>query len=199
MTTAAAGLRTHAGTRQAPETEPGLLPESGARAGGARPRSRPVHGSVVLRLLPAQPWPRAAWASRLPVSGTSPARARAHTELFLSRCPNIPGGLTDMAVLVVSELVTNAYTAMETGPLSGIAGIDLSLRLFGDHLLIEVIDSSPRPPVPDLAESASAVGGRGLAVVDSLSEHQWGYFWCTGRKVVFCKLPLLHARTTEDD
>jgi anti-sigma regulatory factor (Ser/Thr protein kinase) len=131
------------------------------------------------------------------VSGTSPAKARADTRLFLSRCLDIPDGFADAAVLAVSELVTNAYTAMETGPVSGIACAALSLRLFGEHLLIEVIDSSLKPPVPDFSESAGAVSGRGLAVVDSLSEHQWGYFWRTGRKIVFCKLPT-HSPDSQD-
>jgi hypothetical protein len=95
-----------------------------------------------------------------------------------------------MAVLVVSELVTNAYTAMDIDPIAGICGIDLSLRLFDGHLLIEVIDSSPKPPIPNLDKNISATGGRGLAVVDDFSGHQWGYFWRTRRKVVFCMLPL---------
>jgi hypothetical protein len=73
-------------------------------------------------------------------------------------------------------------------PLSGIACIDLSLRLFDDHLLIEVIDSSQKSPMPNLANNPDAESWRGLAVVDSLS-HEWGYFWHIGRKVVFCTLP----------
>jgi anti-sigma regulatory factor (Ser/Thr protein kinase) len=175
----------HMGTRA---TTVQSSPESKARAAGTRPRLRPVHGSVVLGLLPAEPQPRAAWASLLPVSRASAAKAREDTNLFLANCQDIPDDLGDVAVLLVSELVTNAYKAMGEEPLSGVTCIELSLRLFGGHLLIEVIDSSPKPPVPNLTPNAHEEGGRGLAVVDGLSQ-QWGYFWRTGRKVVYCILP----------
>jgi anti-sigma regulatory factor (Ser/Thr protein kinase) len=95
--------------------------------------------------------------------------------------------------LLVSELVTNAFEAMSANPSSGIACIELSLRLFEDHLLIEVIDSSPKAPVPRLTCDAEAENGRGLAVVDHVSQ-EWGYFWRTGRKVVYCILPLEAAQ-----
>jgi anti-sigma regulatory factor (Ser/Thr protein kinase) len=180
MTAAAAtGPRADAHARQAPDT-------SAAGIHG-RPR-RPVQGSVILGLMPSQPQPQATWAALFPVAGTSPARARFATGLFLSNCRGIPDGLGDVAALLVSELVTNAYKAMNEEPFSGIACVELSLRLFGDRLLIEVIDSSPKPPVPNLAENAQGEGGRGLAVVDGLSE-EWGYFWRTDRKVVYCTLP----------
>jgi anti-sigma regulatory factor (Ser/Thr protein kinase) len=123
------------------------------------------------------------------VSKKTPAQARQDTRIFLKNCPGITEELTDPATLLVSELVTNAHNAMLAEPLSGIACIELSLRLFDDHLLIEVIDSSPKPPVPNLANDAEAEGQRGLAVVDGLSQ-EWGYFWRTGRKVVYSKLPL---------
>jgi hypothetical protein len=156
---------------------------------GTRLHRRPVHGSVVLGLLPSEPQPRAAWASLLRVSSTSPGKARDDTELFLANWQGIPDGFSDIAVLLVSELVTNAYKAMEMGPISGIACIELSLRLLNDHLLIEVIDSSPKTPAPNLTDDAEREGWRGLAVVDRLSQ-EWGYFWRMGRKVVFCKLSI---------
>lgn len=166
-----------------------LSAQSEARTVGARLHKRPVHGSMVLGLLPSQPQPRAAWASLLPASGASAATARDDTDLFLTNCQGIPGDFSDDAVLLVSELVSNAYKAMEIGPISGIACIELSLRLFDDHLLIEIIDSSPRAPAPNLTDDAEREGGRGLAVVDGLSR-EWGYFWRRGRKVVFCTVPL---------
>lgn len=161
----------------------------GARATGTRPRQRPVHGSVVLKLLPAQPDPRAAWASLLPVSEASPARARHDASFFLARCPGFSEDLEDVAVLVVSELVTNACQAMRAGPVTGPACVELSLRWFEDRLLVEVIDSSPRAPVLRPGGNAGAEGGRGLVVVDRLSA-EWGWFRRPGRKVVYCVLPL---------
>ncbi|MGH3279140.1 MAG: ATP-binding protein [Trebonia sp.] len=143
----------------------------------------------MLRLLPAQPDPRAAWASLLPVSEASPARARQGTWFFLANCSGISEDVEDVAVLVVSELVTNACQAMQAGSVTGPACIELSLRRFEDRLLVEVIDSSPKAPVPNLAGDAGAEGGRGLVVVDRLSG-EWGWFWRPGRKVVYCVLPL---------
>jgi hypothetical protein len=137
-----------------------LPPKPEAHAAGARLHRKPVHGSVVLGLMPSQPAPRAAWAYLYPVSDRSPSRARHDTEWFLAKCREIPDGFGEIAVLLVSELVTNAYKAMLTGPLTGIACIDLSLRLFRDHLLIEVIDSSPDVPVPKLAQDVPARGAK---------------------------------------
>jgi anti-sigma regulatory factor (Ser/Thr protein kinase) len=103
-----------------------------------------------------------------------------------------------VAILLVSELVTNAYQAMLGGPVSGIACIELSLRRFDDSLLIEVIDSSPRTPVLSLTSNAEAENGRGLAVVERLSD-EWGYFWRTKRKVVYCILPLATEKRTQGE
>lgn len=164
-----------------------LSPESGVRDAVARLRRSPVEGSVVLGILPSQPQPRAAWVSLLPLHSAAPATARGDTELFVTTCQGIPDHLAEDAVLVVSELVSNAYTAMEKEPFSGIPCIEFSLRLFDAHLLIEVIDSSTRSPKPDLTYDAERESGRGLVVVDRLSQ-EWGYFWRNGRKVVYCKL-----------
>jgi anti-sigma regulatory factor (Ser/Thr protein kinase) len=166
-----------------------LPPKSEARGVGMRLHRKPVHGSVFLGLMPSQPQPSAAWVALFPVSQKSPARARADVELFLANCSGIPDDFDDMVKLLVSELVTNAYKAMSIEPTAGIECIELSLRLFDDHLLIEVIDSSPKAPAPKLAEDAEALSSRGLAVVDHMSDGNWGWFWRSGRKVVFCKLP----------
>jgi hypothetical protein len=166
-----------------------LPPKPEARTVGTRLHRKPVHGSVFLGLMPSQPEPRAAWAALFPVSEKSPGRARAEAVLFLANCAGIPDDFDEIVTLLVSELVTNACKAMSVEPTAGIECIELSLRLFGDHLLIEVVDSSPKVPVPRLAEDAEALSSRGLAVVDHVSEGNWGWFWRTGRKVVFCKLP----------
>jgi anti-sigma regulatory factor (Ser/Thr protein kinase) len=166
-----------------------LSPKADAHAVGTRLRRRPVRGSVVLGLMPTQPQPQAAWANVYPVSDKAPRLGRLDTEMFLAHCSAIPDDAGETALLIVSELVTNAYKAMRDGAFSGIACIELSLRLFTDHLLIEVIDSSRTPPVPQPADDAEAEGGRGLAVVDALSR-EWGYFFRTGRKVVYVWCPL---------
>jgi anti-sigma regulatory factor (Ser/Thr protein kinase) len=136
--------------------------------------------------MPLQPHPKAAWAELFPVKPTSPEKAREVTRWFLGNCRSTGTDTIDTAVLLVSELVTNAYFAT-TETTSGISCIDLSLRLFNNHrLLIEVTDSSPRAPVL-AASGPDAINGRGLRLVDELS-HQWGYFWHRGRKVVYAIL-----------
>ena len=72
-----------------------------------------------------------------------------------------PGSVDD-AVLIVSELATNAITAAPDTPFLVAVRVDP-----GSHPVIEVHDSSPDPPVllePDLRSE----GGRGLPVVDAL-------------------------------
>jgi hypothetical protein len=170
----------------------------GASSIDTRLRRTPVDGSVVLGLMPSQPQPRAAWEVLLKVSDESPALARRDTRLFLATCPDIPAALCDMAVLLVSELATNAYRAMlPIGHPSGAACIDLSLRLFHDRLLVEVTDASPKVPAPRLADDPEAESRRGLAVVDSLSR-EWGYFRHAGRKTVFCELSLTPGEDTDN-
>ena len=153
-------------------------------------RGHPVSGSAITGFLPSEPQPRAAWASLLPVSSKSPAKARDDTEIFMMSCRSaVSDDLSDVAVLLVSELVTNAFKAMKMEPVSSIGFIELFLRLFGDRLLIEVGDSSPKIPAPNLNYDAEREGWRGLAVVSHLSQ-EWGYFWRSGRKIVFCTLSL---------
>jgi hypothetical protein len=109
---------------------------------------------------------------------------------------------------VVSELVANAVkamaVAMASGSFAGPAFAELSLRLFPRHFLIEVIDSSPKIPVPKLETDPEALDRRGLALVDALSEI-WGWNWHMrrSRKIVWCKLAVTadetQVRTTEHE
>jgi anti-sigma regulatory factor (Ser/Thr protein kinase) len=141
--------------------------------------------------MPLQPRPRAAWVALYPVEATSSKAARETTRWFLGNC-NLTDDAIETAVLVVSELVTNAYKAMQ-GQAIGLACIDLSLRLFPTRLLIEVTDSSPLSPV--LSESDfRAEGGRGLTAVDALSDSKWGFYWQQGRKIVYAILEPIDTR-----
>ena len=161
------------------------LPQRVTSNRGAR-LDKPVFGSVALRQMPLQPHPKEALSELFPVEPTSPEKAREVTRWFLVNRHSISTDTIDIVVLLVSELVTNAYIAM-TEVTSGIFCIDLSLRLFNnDRLLIEVTDSSPRVPLLQ-AIGPDSVNGRGLALVDNLS-HQWGYFWHCDRKVVYASI-----------
>jgi anti-sigma regulatory factor (Ser/Thr protein kinase) len=157
---------------------------------------RPVTGSLVLSLRPISPKPRAAWSRMLPVSTSAPEQARHETKWFLRKCQDAPPeDLIQDAVLLSSELVTNAYLAMANyDALSGQApgtAVEFSLRLFDDRLLIEVIDTSPKIPVLNPPCDGCAESGRGLGIVESLCD-DWGFFFHGRRKVVYAILPVGH-------
>jgi PAS domain-containing protein/anti-sigma regulatory factor (Ser/Thr protein kinase) len=69
----------------------------------------------------------------------------------------------DAVLLVVSELVTNALVHTQ-GPVR----VDLMLR--GDRLRVCVTDSSPRAPAKPVSVDWEATGGRGLFLVEAMSE-----------------------------
>jgi anti-sigma regulatory factor (Ser/Thr protein kinase) len=75
------------------------------------------------------------------------------------------GDTLDIAQLLVSELVTNSYRHAATTS-------QLRLVHEGPDLVVEVEDADPRPPRV-LQPEHDALGGRGLALVDSLSAG-WG-------------------------
>jgi anti-sigma regulatory factor (Ser/Thr protein kinase) len=106
-------------------------------------------------------------------------------EWFLQRCRTANADLIEVAVLVISELVTNAYKAMADHAPHG--SIHFSMRLFDEHLLIEVVDSSPKVPVNKGPVDAGVQSGRGLHIVDNVSD-DWGYFFHAGRKYVYAIL-----------
>jgi anti-sigma regulatory factor (Ser/Thr protein kinase) len=156
---------------------------------------RPVPGSVTQSGVPASPRPLNAGHMTFSALATAPSRAREYTGLFLDLC-SLPPETIEGAELVVSELTTNAFAATgghaETRPISaeqaGTAVISLSLRHFSHGLLIEVIDSSPEPPVlakPDLETEH----GRGLWIVAALSR-EWGYFPVRNGKCVYSMLSI---------
>lgn len=98
--------------------------------------------------------------------------------------------VADTALLLVSELVTNAVKASVPGGLgSGRADpVGLMVRLTDASLLLEVWDASPCPPVrqqPDL----TAECGRGLFLVEALGA-RWGERAGEGGKVVWCEIAL---------
>jgi GAF domain-containing protein/anti-sigma regulatory factor (Ser/Thr protein kinase) len=76
--------------------------------------------------------------------------------------------MSDALELVVSETVTNAL--VHAG-----SDVDVRLRVFADHIRLEVRDSDSNPPVPSplaLAEeeNAEAEHGRGLLIVETLAD-----------------------------
>ncbi len=92
------------------------------------------------------------------------------------------GYLADTAVLLVSELVTNAI--QHAGP--GAAATVLRLEYCGSWLRIEVHDASPdgpEPRIPDWLDES----GFGLMLVDALAT-KWGAQQTSHGKAVWAEL-----------
>lgn len=95
-------------------------------------------------------------------------------------------GLLDTALLLASELLTNAYLHSH-GP--------ASLRLRWQHgvLRLGVWDTEPKPPEPTDPACVSGEGGRGLLLVRACAD-DWGWFllgddiFGTRGKYVWCEI-----------
>lgn len=99
----------------------------------------------------------------LPVSRQAPAMAREFARR--SGCMEHAATLVEDALLLISELVTNAV-------LHGGIPIVLGIECDGSALHVRVRDGSPTRPVPRVA-GADAESGRGLSLVDLLTT-TWG-------------------------
>ena len=105
--------------------------------------------------------------------------ARAFVRVTCTRWKVEP--VIDAALLVVSELVTNAVSHARSP-------VTVSLRLCPDNLLVDVEDDDSRLPVVQRNEW-DALGGRGLTLVDAMSR-AWGAHPCPGGKIVWATLAL---------
>jgi anti-sigma regulatory factor (Ser/Thr protein kinase) len=106
-------------------------------------------------------------------------QARAATAAVLRRWQCTQGCIDD-AVLIVSEMVTNAIQ-------HGRGRIRLRLRRMANLLRLEVRDSSPELPSV-LPANPDAESGRGLRIVSELSS-RWGTTRVIRGKVVWAELP----------
>lgn len=86
----------------------------------------------------------------------------------------------DVALLVVSELVTNAIAHTQ-------GEVQLDLTLAADRLRIAVNDTSPRAPVKPASVDWEATGGRGLLLVEAMST-SWGSVPLSGGKQVWSEI-----------
>lgn len=140
------------------------------------------------RLASGDPLPRSAAAFDLPAQPAAVGTARRVVRDLLTAW-GVPDGTRDDAVLVTSELVTNALVHT--------AGGRIACRLHGtaDRIRIEVEDQDGGPTLPTaLRAGPDDQHGRGLLLVDALSR-DWGVTPLTGRpaQVVWAELRSDHA------
>ena len=151
-------------------------------AGQAAPRQHglsPAATAGVARAAPfAAQWPYRSFLELGALAGAVPC-ARLHVRLVLLEWGL--AALSESLELVVSELVTNGVRA------SRAMGSDsVRMWLVSDlrQVVVFVWDASPRPPAR-ADPGADAESGRGLLLVEALSE-RWGHFgYDGGGKVVW--------------
>lgn len=124
--------------------------------------------------------PRGIQRATLPAARQAPGLAREAAREALSSWRL--AHLTDTAVLLVSELVTNAVLHARTDG----TGVALQLELRGIWLRIEVHDADPRGPQPR-TPSGLDESGFGFVLVDSLAD-SWGVRETEHGKAVWVEL-----------
>ena len=100
----------------------------------------------------------------LPASASAARTGRAFVSAFCTR-HHLPGDATADAVLLTSELLTNAYLHARSPAV-------VTIGLLGQVLRVEVADQSDTPPAAREPGPGSA-GGRGMQLIGSLAQ-QWG-------------------------
>jgi hypothetical protein len=131
--------------------------------------------ATTARLLPTVLRPRRVLLAAGPAA-VAQARRHVRTTIFAW---DIPVDV-DVAVLLTSELVTNAlrHEAGDT--------VLLTIACICGQLRVDVHDTSCSPPVP-LEARADAEAGRGLVLVATLST-DWGYYRTSAGKAVYFTL-----------
>ncbi|GAA3585007.1 hypothetical protein GCM10022295_78060 [Streptomyces osmaniensis] len=89
----------------------------------------------------------------------------------------------DVAQLCVSELVTNVIQHVGEG-----TPITLRVVLNEPYLRLEVEDPETRALPTVLAANSALESGRGMALLDTLTDHRWGVSLRDDTKVVWCEL-----------
>jgi anti-sigma regulatory factor (Ser/Thr protein kinase) len=119
--------------------------------------------------------------------------ARLHAKHVLREW-GITGDPAESVELAVSELVTNAIQASAALPDPVPAAVRLWLSRDVSHVLVEVGDAVAAPPAAERPEDPSE-HGRGLMIVDAVSDERGTYELPAGGKVVWAKLAAPRAAT----
>ena len=107
-----------------------------------------------------------------------PASVGLARSLVRDSLAGVDGAARDVALLLTSELVTNAILHARTP-------VQLGVLVDGDRALVCVADRLPESPaLSPRAHSHDRPGGRGLALVEDLAD-TWGTTTYTGGKTVW--------------
>lgn len=131
------------------------------------------------------PWPLQDFLELGALAGAVPC-ARLHARQVLWEWGL--GSLGESAELLVAELLTNAVKASRV--MTQDSPVRLWLASDSSQVLILVWDASPQPPVR-ISTSGEAENGRGLMLVEAISEH-WGWYFSQdkGGKIVWAVIRL---------
>lgn len=102
---------------------------------------------------------------------------------------------SDDAVLIVNELATNAVLHAAPHAPAEQTGVWLNLTLRRTHLVCAVTDQYDSPPACPRTDAPLEIHGRGLRIVEELSEH-WGWTRSPAGKTVWAMLPTPPSRLT---
>jgi Histidine kinase-like ATPase domain len=138
----------------------------------------------------------------LPALPTAPFWARWQTRIVLDWWEIHPE-TAQTAVLVVSEMVTNATKACglptsmpRYSEVARAETIALTLKYLRHDIRVEVADPDTNPPMLSKADP-DAEDGRGLMLIDELC-HEWSYFYLpAGGKIVYALLDVTTGATDE--
>ncbi len=120
--------------------------------------------------------PRATGVRRFPPVPASVAAARRFVDGLLS---GSDPELCERAVLIVSELATNALRHVGSA-------FTVELDAGSASTYLAVADESPVPPRPRTPEPTET-GGRGMQIVDAVAD-DWGVDARAAGKIVWCRL-----------
>src|ERR1700744_4716174 len=174
----------HLATIRLPVDRPGRSAQQGSTA-RQEPRGQ-VRGQTDLIASAAyQPEPAAAAAARRFIRQTLQSWDIAERSREADR-------LVDDAVLLTSELVTNAVVHAGTA-------LDVTCRIASSELEIAVRDRHPSRTLPDLPEAASmsAERGRGLLLPTALAS-SWGVTYARTAKAVWFRMSLTSREDADD-
>ncbi|WP_405664277.1 ATP-binding protein [Streptomyces sp. RK9] len=89
----------------------------------------------------------------------------------------------EAAQMCVTELTSNVIKHVGLG-----TPVTLTLSMAGTFVRIEMLDPDARALPTLLAPECDAESGRGMALVDAMTDHRWGVVLRDASKVVWCEL-----------